>query len=261
MASRRVLDCFGPERFFILRLFDRSSLATAFAAEMAQETFPSLPIERVDSAWSAGGEPTGVLILSHVLNELDEAGGKALRQAIDRAEAVLWVEPGTWADSRALIAIREQLREKFLLIAPCPHQGACGLLIPQNARHWCHHFARPPHGIMADSNWVRFAQHAGIDLRSLPFSFLVLERKGLRQPVPGLMPDGGSRVLGAPRVYKGFAKLLSCQAEGVCELELQKRAAPEVFNAFKNGLAPTQWRWTLDGNRITRADLLVEKPY
>ena len=47
-----------------------------------------------------------------------------------------------------LIEVRERLREKFLLIAPCTHQAACGLLVPENERHWCHQFALPPSGIM-----------------------------------------------------------------------------------------------------------------
>jgi hypothetical protein len=126
------------------------------------------------------------------------------------------------------------------------------LLSPANERHWCHHFAPPPNSIMADSNWVRFAQRAGIDLRSLPYSFLVLERRGLREPVPGLLPDGWSRVLGAPRVYKGFARVLSCQTDGVRELELQKRNAPDVFKAMKSDEASALYRWNLEGSRITR---------
>jgi ribosomal protein RSM22 (predicted rRNA methylase) len=190
------------------------------------------------------------LLISHVLNELDEAGGRALRQVIDCANAVLWVEPGTFADSHALIAMRETLREQFNLIAPCTHQAACGLLSLGNERHWCHHFASPPTGIMADSNWVRFAQRAGIDLRSLPYSFLVLERRGLREPAPGLLAEGWSRVLGEPRVYKGFARVLGCQADGVRELELQKRDAPEVFKAMKTGNGPSLIRGKGDGKRF-----------
>jgi ribosomal protein RSM22 (predicted rRNA methylase) len=196
----------------------------------------------------------GLLIVSHVVTELDGAGTQALREALGRADAVVWVEPGTAAASRAVIDAREQLREKFHVIAPCTHARACGLLTPGNANHWCHHFASPPPGIMGDSRWVRFAQRAGIDLRSLPYSFLVLERKGLRDPVPGSMPAGWSRVLGEPRVYKGFAKLLSCQADGVGELELQKRAAPQVFRALKSGAASSIWRWKQAGQRITEAE-------
>ena len=103
---------------------------------------------------------------------------------------------------------------------------------------------------MADSDWVSFAQRAGLDLRSLPYSFLVLERLGLRAPVPGLLREGWSRVLGGPRVYKGFARVLSCQADGVRELELQKRVSPEVHRTFKDGLAPSLWRWKREGRRI-----------
>jgi ribosomal protein RSM22 (predicted rRNA methylase) len=200
----------------------------------------------------------GTLVVSHVLNELDEAGGRELRRVIDRAAAVLWVEPGTHADSRALIALREALREQFRVIAPCTHQAGCGLLAPENARHWCHHFASAPAGIMADSDWVRFAQRAGLDLRSVPYSFLVLERKGRREEVTGAMPDGWSRILGEPRVYKGFARVLSCQSDGVRELELQKRVAPKVHKAFKDGNAPSLWRWKLEGQRITALEPISE---
>jgi hypothetical protein len=251
VAGRRIVECFGVESFERLRLFDRSALAVDFAAEAARSAFPRLAVEAC-----AGPESgtAGTLIVSHVLNELDETGGRELRRVIDRVSAVLWVEPGTRADSRALIALREELRDSYHVIAPCTHQAGCGLLAPGNERHWCHHFATPPAGIMADSDWVRFAQRAGIDLRSLPYSFLVLERKGLRAPAPGLLPEGWSRVLGEPRVYKGFSKLLSCQADGVREVELQKRVAPDVHRAFKDGHAPSLWQWKENQGRIVALD-------
>jgi hypothetical protein len=247
IAGRRVLEFFGADSFERLRLFDRSPLAMEFAAEAAHAAFPRLNVEAC--AESEIGPP-GTLILSHVLNELDERGGRALRKVIDCAEAVLWIEPGTHSDSRALIALRELFREQFQVIAPCTHQASCGLLTAENARHWCHHFAAPPPGIMADSNWIRFAQRAGIDLRSVPYCFLVLERKGLRDPMPGHLSDGWSRVLGHGRVYKGFARVLSCQIDGVRELELQKRVNPEVHRAFKHGSASSLWQWKVEGRRI-----------
>jgi SAM-dependent methyltransferase len=258
IASRRVVEFFGAERFERLRVFDHSTLAMEFAVGAAREVFPKLTVEQATAGWLAGNEPAGTLVISHVLNELDEAGGRELRRVIDRAQSVLWVEPGTHADSRALIALREALREQFRVVAPCTHEAGCGLLAPENARHWCHHFAATPGGIMADSDWVRFAQRAGLDLRSLPYSFLVLERMGLRAPVPGLLPEGWSRVLGEPRVYKGFARALSCQADGVRELELQKRVAPGVHRAFKDGRAPSLWRWKEEGRRIVGLEPFAE---
>lgn len=228
VAGRCVLREFGAENFSALRLFDRSSLAMEFAAARAKAVFPQLT---VNSGVPDTGR-IGLLVLSHVLNELPDAEREALLLLARRADAVLWVEPGTHTDSRALIAMRERLREEFEVVAPCTHHETCGLLTAGNERHWCHNFAAPPAGIMADSNWVRFAQRMGIDLRSLPYSFLVLERKGLR---PGEERFAGwSRVVGAPRVYKGFAKLFSCQADGVRDLTLQKRDAPEVFKRLRH---------------------------
>jgi len=228
VASRSVLREFGPDHFSSLRVFDRSSLAMEFAASRAKAVFPKLSVTI--------GQPDtggfGTLVLSHVLNEVPEAELRSLLQLARRATAVLWVEPGAHADSRALIAIREQLRQEFDVIAPCPHRAACGLLAAGNERHWCHNFATPPTGLMADSNWVRFGQRMGIDLRSLPYSFLVLERRGLRVPEEQL--PGWSRVVGSPRVYKGFARLFACQADGVRDLTLQKRDAPAVFKRLKD---------------------------
>ena len=130
---------------------------------------------------------------------------------------MLWVEPGTRADSRALIAMREKLREKFHVVAPCTHPDSCGMLVPKNSRHWCHFFAEPPAGVMADPNWVRFAQRAGIDLRSLPYSYLIVDRQSTRT---------GTRVIGEPRLHKGYAKVLACDASGVREVMVQKRDVP-----------------------------------
>src|SRR5690606_29490446 len=151
--------------------------------------FPAL-----DAAEAQPDEPSAVLLVSHVLNELDAAGREALSAALGRAEAVLWVEPGSADVARELVQWRERWRDPFRLVLPCPHQARCGLLRPGNERHWCHHFAPPPAGIFADSHWVRFGQRAGIDLRSLPYSVLVMERTTRPESAP--LPAGAARILG-----------------------------------------------------------------
>lgn len=263
VAGRRVLEWFGTERLDTLRLFDCSSLAADFARESAQAAFPRATVECVHQAWLEQAESVGLLVVSHVLNELTPGHRQQLLQLPARAEAVLWVEPGTFADSHALLAVRDELARQFNVIAPCTHQAGCGLLAAGNERHWCHHFAAPPAGIMADARWVRFAQRAGIDLRRLPYSYLVLERKtepGQAPPVEAgcLSVAGCSRVLGAPRLYKGYAKVLSCQADGVRDLMLQKRDAPEVFKRMKAGKHAGVYRWERAGDRIQRATALGE---
>lgn len=238
VAGRRVISCFGEESFDSIQLWDHSPLACEFAIGRAREAFPSVAVTGV----ADNGQRIGLLVVSHVLNELPAEALQTLLALADRADAVLWVEPGTHAVSRLLIAQRETLRATFDLVAPCPHQDACGLLAPGNERHWCHFFAPPPAGVQNDSDWVRFGQRAGIDLRSLPYSYLVLERK----PAPAGPPAGGARILGRAEHFKGFARLLSCEACGVNGLELQKRADPELFKELRKDASHPLYRWGRD---------------
>ena len=230
IAGRRVVARFGAERFGTLTVRDRSPLAERFAAEMARREFPGLTAE------SSSG-PYKTLLVSHVLNELDDRGRDALRALLKPAEAVLWVEPGTYADSRALIAFREELlADGFDAVAPCTHRARCGMLNAHNAPHWCHHFAEPPPDVLGDADWQAFARRAGIDLRATPYSFLVLER---REPPPD---EGWTRVIGRPRVYKGYAKVLDCSREDVTDIGVQERDHKELFRGFKKDRCPTLLR-------------------
>ncbi len=250
IAGRRVADFFGPGNFSRLLVHDHSALAMDFAEHHGRRIFPALTVERAGRVFLDSAEPIGVLVVSHVLNELDEAARAELRALAARARTILWVEPGTHDVSRALGGWRERLRGQFRAIAPCPHQATCGVLEPGNERHWCHFFAAPPAGVYADSGWVKFGQRAGIDLRSLPYSFLVLDQR--RGTAGG--PAGFSRILGEPRHYKGYAKIFNCDETGVSELMLQKRDAPEIFKALKYPDGPMIYRWTRNGDRITSAE-------
>lgn len=228
VAAQTVLGTFGCAPGTRLAVWDRSPLAREFALRKAREQSPDLP------ATIAPGPTRGLLLLSHVLTELTGAQTEALLEAAGAATTVLWVEPGAFDASRRLIAIRERLRSQFHVIAPCTHAAACGLLAPQNESHWCHHFAEPPSEVFTDGNWVRFGQMAGIDLRSLPLSFLVLDRRPF-QPLP---PEA-VRILGRPRVYKAHAQLFACDAAGVRDYRLTKRRLPDAFRALKKQRFPS----------------------
>ena len=254
VAGRRLVRWLGVDQIAVLRLWDHSALAVDFAAEAARRSCPGLAVQHLTPGFLAGDEPVGVLVISHVLNELPAGELLALRGLVSRADAIIWVEPGTQEVSRALIELREQLRDRFRVVAPCTHQGACGLLAPENTRHWCHYFASPPAGLFTDSNWVKFGQRAGIDLRSLPYSFLALERRRTGEPEDAA--SGFSRVIGEPRNYKGFARVLSCEAGRVAERMLQKRDAPGLFKQFSHPEGALIYRWTIAGERIVGGEPL-----
>lgn len=241
IASRRWLEFFGAATMQRLFLCDRSPLAMQFAARRVRAAFPALNV------WLESMPPPqcDVMLISHVMTELSVTQCNELVRLAARATAVVWVEPGTFAVSRRLLAVREQLRHAFQLVAPCPHRESCGLLTPENDRHWCHHFVPSPPEAFTDGNWARFAQLAGVDLRSLPLTYLVLDRR-----VPAALPAGTVRVLGEPRVYKPHALVLACDVGGVQERRVTKRRLPEEFRAFKKGKFDSLPAWECAGDEV-----------
>jgi hypothetical protein len=130
-----------------------------------------------------------------------------------------------------------------------------------NERHWCHFFAPPPSEIFANSNWVKFGHRVGIDLRSLPYCFVVAERASEHVPPAGNVAEPErrfalpidpslSRVIGRVEHFKPYARLLNCDAGGLTELELPKRTDPALFKRLERTKAPLVYRWRRDGNKI-----------
>ena len=241
IAGRAFLDHFGEQSVSALRLWDRSSLAVSYATSRARAKYLKLKIV----AGSGSPSTNDILLISHVLTELTPEQTQALADEAARAQCVLWVEPGSYEASLTLIAVRERLRAQFNIVAPCTHQERCGILAPENERHWCHHFASPPAEVFTDSNWARFASVIGIDLRDLPLSFLVLDKR----PAP-VLPAGAGRVIGHPRIYKGHALLLGCDASGVSERKLTKRHFPDEFKAWRKGKADVLCEWKCAGDEL-----------
>ncbi len=249
IAARRVLARFGAESFDSLALWDHSALALEFAEDAARAEFPSLRVTRARSAELAGDSPIGLLLVSHVLNELTPGALASLRALAARADAVLWVEPGTHEVSRRLGRLRDELAAEMRVVAPCTHALPCPMFAAGNERHWCHSFAPTPPGVLADSDWVRFGKRAAIDLRSLPYAFIALERA--RAGEPAASPDPTlARVIGRVRHSKADARLLSCDRSGLAELELRKRADPALWKALERTKEPLVYRWRRAGDEL-----------
>ena len=244
IATRAVLVNFGTTALDRVALCDRSPLAMKFAAQRVRRLAPGLPV------WLETAPPPrpDLLLISHVLTELSLEQEQPLVALARAAKVVIWVEPGTFDCSRRLIAIREQLRAEQHIIAPCTHRQTCGILAESNVQHWCHFFAPSPPEIFQDRHWARFAKETGIDLRSLPVSYLVLDRRP-----PPESPAGAVRVIGSARLRKGHALVLGCDATGVRECRLTKRALPEQFTQFRKGTAVPLQIWQREGDEIIAA--------
>lgn len=246
IAARACLDHFGTGAFSGVRFFDRSPAAMEFATRRAGSRFPGL---QVSSGAPSPDTPPGTVLISHLLTELDPSQTEQLLERIQGATAVIWVEPGTYEASLALIAVRERLRERLNCIAPCTHRGRCGILAQGNDPHWCHHFASPPPGVFTDPFWGRFANLLGIDLRSLPLSYLVLDRRNSAEIAAETV-----RVIGRPRIHKADLRVLACATDGsVAEHSLFKRHLPEAYRDAKKDRFASLQRWIREDGRVVAA--------
>ncbi len=232
VAGRRFLERFPTTG--ALRCHDRSLRAETYAVDRA--TSAGIPV-------SGEGDPV-TLVVSHVIGELDDASLRRLVGVASAATAVVWVEPGDHRSSRLLIEVRERLRPAASVVAPCTHQEACGLLVGDNDRHWCHHFASPPSEAFTDAGWGRFASETGVDLRSLPVSFLVMDARPVIER-PDLV-----HTIGRPRVSKSEARVFCCDSTGVFDRRITKRRLPDPYRQAKKGRLATLASWECDGDEI-----------
>lgn len=206
------------------RFEDRSALAVAFAADSLRRDQPSVAVANDDT-------PADVVLLSHVINELDDLGLDRLVARLATTRAFVWVEPGARIESRRLGDVRRRFLAMgdWALRGPCTHERSCGYLDAGRERDWCHSFAKPPSDASQDGDWVKTARRLGIDLRSAPYAYLAMERGGAP------MASSETRVVGTPRIYKGFAKIEACNgAEGVREITVQKRDDAALWKRLRN---------------------------
>ena len=249
IASRGIVGAFGASAFREVRMHDRSGLAMRFAVESTRRVAGRTKVSQADSETLSGKKPFGMLALSHVINELDQDALDSVISLCRRAKSIIWVEPGSLEDSHRLVEVREKLRDEFRVIAPCLHQNRCEMTLRGNERHWCHFFAEPPKGIRGDEHWRKLAKELGIDLRSLPYSHLVLEHRKVKTR-PRADTAGLTRVIGRPRVYKPLVKLFCCDPSGLEDREAQKRDLPDFYRDCRKGETDTLYNLEMGDGRI-----------
>lgn len=256
IAARTWLGTFGADVPRV-GLWDHARAARRFAAERVQEEHPGVS---VDTRAPDLADPPAVLLVSHVLNELGPESLDALQGLARRCAAVVWVESGDRSAARALSLVRESLLGPLRVVAPCTHAAPCGVLASGAEAEWCHHFAKPPGIAFQSREWAQFSERLGIDLRSLPYSFLALARDAAPTGDAGLVGDADpahgdeARILGRPRVLKGHARVHVCDASGVHERTLLQRDDRELFKSLRDVAGKRLvGRFVVEGERLRPA--------
>ena len=163
-------------------------------------------------------EPADLVIVSYVINELDDA---KRRQLIDLAwsktlDTLVIIEPGTPAGWQRILDARGQLiAQDAHVIAPCPHDRAC----PLNPPDWCHFTQR----------LQRSRAHMALKGAELPYedekySYVALSRRSA--------PVRPARVLTQPDVSKVAVTAKLCTADGVIASVTPKRDKP-AYTRFR----------------------------
>lgn len=223
IAGRRFVEHFGGGQ---VTLHDRSAAAMEFAETRLRDSAPGLKVrtQPVDP------DIPDVLLISHVLGELDEHSAARLLKMVRRCRRVLWVEAGTRVIARRLSAIRDLLLEDFDVLAPCPHRSTCSAL-RAGEQHWCHLFARPPAEVFMDGTWMEIGRRLKIDLRALPYHFLALMRANSKRPAD----DGpaSARLIGRPSIRNKFVRFHECNEAGLTDRTVFKGREPDLYKRIK----------------------------
>jgi SAM-dependent methyltransferase len=210
-------------------LHDRSPGAMRFAAKQIQKEYPGVPVEPMKKL-QVPAEPF-VLLVSHVLSELDDRSYAELTRLAAAAALVIWVEPGRTLESRRLSAVRDELRKAQHILGPCRHDQPCGALQEGREKDWCHFFAPVPREVHQSAFWREFSTRMKIDLRSLPVAWLSTIRPQYWSGTPGDQDE--ALVLSRPRVFKGYCRWLACTRDGLCSGDFQKKHDRAIDEALR----------------------------
>ncbi len=192
----------------------------------------------------------GLWLMSYFLNEATpgQLTGAAERfvaewdRHVEDEGLIVIVEPALKAQSRKLLELRRQLLElrergkglSYQVLLPCLGHQACGALsAPED---WCHEetvWWRPPY-------LRRIDQMAGLDRKSLAFSYLVIAKS--KRPMSELLP--------ATRGFQRFERLVSPSHSEGKDLEF--------YLCGKEGKRRARYRPGSDEDRIGRGDIIAD---
>ncbi|MBI5434047.1 MAG: methyltransferase domain-containing protein [Planctomycetes bacterium] len=249
IATREMLSRSAQGPIERVTLVDRSAPALEFARKALAKERPKLAVETKTEVDAEQG-PFDLVLVSHVISELHPHDLGRLTSLLATARAFVWVESAARDGSRALSAVREQLLAQHDPIAPCAHREACGVLSTGRESDWCHFFAAPPPHVFTSREWALFGRKLGVDLRSLPYSFLAMRARADAQ-----FPAQASRLLGRARAERASLRFLCCEASGLRDRRFLRRHDGKLFNQLsETRLAPKLVRWRFEGDEIVGVD-------
>ncbi len=216
----------------------RALFEAAFPGEAGRIGTRVTSITTQAGAWQPP-QPVDLVIMANVLNEIGDPRRAqedrlvVIQSALDclaPGGRLLIVEPGTRVHSRALMSIRDAVRERDIarVLAPCRGAPVCPLL--RSAGDWCHQ----------DIPWRSPDSFACLEREAqLPKDLLKLSHVLLARPDEAREPEAGLRLVGGTmRDRDAVERRYGCGRDGLVTLVGSKRLPPQVGAPPRGGLLP-----------------------
>lgn len=158
-------------------------------------------------------------LMSYFLNEADESPAALAHRLVQSWERhledeglVILVEPALKLQSRRILELRKELLQHrgYQVLLPCLGHQACGAL--SDPEDWCHEevlWMRPEY-------FKKIDRLAGLDRRSLPFSYLVVAKstRPREELLPALAHAPTHRLVSPARKIGRDFEFYTCGADG-----------------------------------------------
>ena len=225
----------------------------------------------LSEAWLPTNAPKfGLFVMSYFLNESENSTDSVVKRFVEACEKhleeeglVIIVEPALRLQSRKLLEFRKALiahprvanqEVPLKVLLPCLGHQRCGALVKED--DWCHEevgWWRP--GYLRELDTL-----VGLDRKSLPFSYLVIQktRRSLEEVLPNLKGAASSRyrlVSPSKSLSKKTAEFFICGQDGKRRARYahtDKKEAPDRGDILEN----TQLHGDPALSQIDRTDVL-----
>ena len=169
-----------------------------------------------------------LITAGYLLGELTEQQQRRLvALTMAAAPVIVFIEPGSPAGHRRVLAARDQLLAGgFTVAAPCPHQLACPL---DAGGDWCHFAARLPRSAVQ-----RQVKDTELGYEDEKFSFVAAAREPAVQP-----PQ--ARIVRRPQQRKHLVSLGLCGLDGVARQQLVAKSEGPRYRAARKASWGGRW--------------------
>ena len=152
-------------------------------------------------------EKTDIVVTSYMINELKEKENAILKLWKATEKILVIIEPGTPAGFKNIMQAREiLLQQGAKIIAPCSHQGKCGL--PKD--DWCSFYVR-----VARTGIQRLSKKGELGYEDEKFSYIAFSKTQEN--------NGKDRILRHPQIRQGHIKIKLCTSNGIEERTITKK--------------------------------------